>query len=238
MTDHTLDQNLIIIDHHIKRDVVKYLLTVPYARYSELRPKNIESNLFMYHLSQLVKQGLVEKTAKGYELTPYGKQIADRVSLESLKFRIQPKLITILTVQKPNGEWALIERTHQPFLNYCGFPSGKIHYGESLQESAEREMLEKTGLTGIELTLRGTYIMRYFSDKKVINHIVGYVFSGVAPKSATTNAKTDMFNSFWGSNDDLYKENSFKGHKEIINLLKKHKAGELFLSQDDFLSDF
>lgn len=239
MSDYVLDQHFSIADHFIKRDIIRHLLTVPSARYAQLRPKNLESNLFMYHLKQLMKDGIVEKTEDGsYTLTSYGLQMSDRISLESLKLRIQPKLITILVVQKPNGEHLLIERTHQPFLNFKGFPSGKIHYGESLQDAATRELSEKTGLTGIDLSLRGTYIMRYHKDDKIINHIIGYVFTGSAPASAKTNIANEMFNSFWGDESVLYAKTSFKGHKEIIELIKNTNKDQLFLAQDDFESDF
>lgn len=239
MSDYVLDQHFSIADHYIKRDIIRHLLTVPSARYAQLRPKNLESNLFMYHLKQLMKDGVVKKNDDGsYGLTSYGMQMSDRISLESLKLRIQPKLITILVVKNPKGEYALIERTHQPFLNYKGFPSGKIHYGEVLQDAARRELAEKTGLTDIELTLRGTYIMRYHKDKDIINHIIGYVFSGEAPENAETNVRTEMFNSFWGDNEVLYGATAFKGHKEIIELMENAKNGQLFLTQDDFESDF
>jgi predicted NUDIX family NTP pyrophosphohydrolase len=238
MTNQKIDQNFEIIDHHIKRGIIKHLLTVPSARYSELRPKNVESNLFMYHLQQLIKQGYVEKVDKSYQLTQLGKQMADRVSLDSLKFRIQPKLITILTIQRADGKWLLIERTHQPFLGYKGFPSGKIHYGEDLHTAAQRELEEKTGLTNVELTLRGNFIMRYSRDGQTVNHINGYVFSGQCPDGIDTNVRTDMFYSLWGDESGLFAERSFNGHKQILKLLQEYKPGDLFISENDFVSDF
>jgi ADP-ribose pyrophosphatase YjhB (NUDIX family) len=238
MKKNSIDHNFTIIDHHIKRDIVKYLLTVPSARYSELRPKNVESNLFMYHLQQLKKQGYVEKNGTSYELTQFGKQMADRLSLGSLKFRIQPKLITILAVQREDKKWLMIERTHQPFLGYKGFPSGKIHYGEDLKLAAERELQEKTGITNVPLTLRGNFIMRYSKDDDVVNHIIGYVFSGHCPKSTKTDIKTDMFYSLWGDESELFTKKSFNGHHQILDLLKNKSSDTFFISENDFISDF
>lgn len=238
MTKDSVDHNLDIIDHHIKRDIIKYLLTVPSARYSELRPKNTESNLFMYHLQKLIKQGYIAKINSRYELTRFGKQMADRISLTNLKLRVQPKIITILVVQRTDNKWLLIERTHQPFLGYKGFPSGKIHYGETLQSAADRELQEKAGIANIALTLRGNFIMRYSRDNEVVNHINGYVFSGECSDDVDTNIKTDMFYSLWGDESELFTTDSFKGHRQILDLLKKHTPDNPFISENDFISDF
>ena len=52
------------IKHHIERSIIAYLMTHEHARFSEMRPSNIDTNLFTYHLKILVKQGYIEKTEK------------------------------------------------------------------------------------------------------------------------------------------------------------------------------
>lgn len=223
--------------HHIQRAIVHKLLPVESARFSELKPKEMESNIFMYHLKQLISLGIVEKTEGGYALTSAGKHFVDRANIESLKIRIQPKLITIITLQRQDGKWLILERLHQPFLNFKGFPSGKVHYGETLQEAANRELKEKGNIVA-DLSMRGTFVMRYSSEGEIVNHIIGYVFGGKVPANTTAENSNEHYRSYWGDESDLFAEKNFKGHKEILDLLKKYKPGELFMSQIDFESDF
>jgi 8-oxo-dGTP diphosphatase len=48
-------------------------------------------------------------------------------------------------------EILLIERKYEPFKNSWAFPGGFIEMDEDLIDSAKRELLEETALTGIEL---------------------------------------------------------------------------------------
>lgn len=227
--------------HHIQKDILKKLISMPSARYAELRPKNIESNLFMYHLKQLIRSGYVEKTNTGYELTSQGKHFADRASLSSLKLRIQPKLITILAVQHKDGRWVLLERLHQPFIHSVGLPSGKIHYGEALQDAADRELKEKTNMSDVPLVLRGTFIMRFRLNGEVVNHIIGYVFSGKTTDSYKDGYSQPLYRSFYGSEADLLDNTNsprLKGHAELIKLMQDTPVGKLFFTELDFTSDY
>lgn len=226
------------IQHHIQRDIVRKLLLVPSARFSELKPKGLESNLFMYHVRQLMSSGYVSKAENGYELTAAGKSFAGRATLENLKLRVQPKQLTILMVRRVDGKWLLLERLHQPFLHFIGFPSGKIHFGEKLQQAAERELFEKTNIAGVPLQLRGNFIMRFGRHDEIVNHISGYVYSAEVPASFNTTYNTEMFRSYWGDEDDLFGQSCFSGHRELLQLLESHPAGTLFLEQCDFLSDY
>lgn len=226
-----------LIDHAIQKDIVRTLVTSSSARFSELKPKRIESNLFMYHLNQLVMRGVVLKDNASYSLTKTGKAFVDRVNLDKLVFRIQPKILTILTVKSKNGKWLLLERTHEPHMNRVGFPSGKIHFGEELQDAANRELLEKTGLVDLTLKLRGNVVMRFIdtATSQVMNHIIGYVFYAEISDMPELNPANEYWRSFWGDESQLLKGNVFKGHKDILNLLSDKKQ---FISYFDYESDF
>lgn len=226
------------IDHIIQRDIVAHLVTCEHARYSELKPKSIESNLFMYHLRRLIAQNMVAKTDEGYTLTRQGRHYVDRASLSSLKIRMQPKIITVLTVKRSDGKWLLLKRLHQPFLNYIGFPSGKVHYGETIDEAALRELKEKADINNVKLHLRGNLFMRFMAKEDsnlVVNHVCAYVFSGSVDETVTVTKESENFVTLWGEEQQIYQTPSFKGHEEILELLKQ---GELFIKNLDFESDF
>lgn len=226
------------IMHHIQRDLLRTLLFVPSARFKDLKPASMESNIFMYHLKMLIKNDYVEKTDDGYALTSMGKHYVDRANLESLHVRIQPKIITIVVLERADGKLAILERLHQPFIGFKGFPSGKVHYGESLLDAANRELQEKTGLTGIDLHLRGNFVMKFSRNNEVVNHIVGYVYYGNAPVAIDLAFTAPLFRSYWGDRQELRVDNRFKGHPEIFELLEKTPAGQLFIAEHEFTSAF
>ena len=49
--------------HFIQREILRKLLFTDIARFSELQIENVESNLVNFHISQLIKDGLVTKTS-------------------------------------------------------------------------------------------------------------------------------------------------------------------------------
>lgn len=134
------------ISHHIERNILAYLMTHEYARFRDLRPQGVETNLFSYHLKLLQKGDYVTKTDQGYTLSRRGLVYVDRVNAEKMRVRTQPKIITMLLVQDGYGKVLLQRRTKQPYINTWTLPYGKLHIDDlSVPEAARRESREKLG---------------------------------------------------------------------------------------------
>lgn len=119
-----------------------------YARFSEMRPKKVDTNLFTYHLKLLLKAEYVVKTELGYTLSAKGLVYVDRVSIDKMKLRTQPKIITMLLVQDGYGKVLLQKRTKQPYINTWTLPYGKFHIDDtSVLSAASREAKEKLHYT-------------------------------------------------------------------------------------------
>jgi ADP-ribose pyrophosphatase YjhB (NUDIX family) len=132
------------IKHHIERHVINYLMFHEYAKFSEMRPLRVDTNLFSYHLKLLIKDGYITKTDQGYTLSSKGLVYVDRVSSEKMKLRSQPKIITMLLVQDGYGKVLLHRRAKQPYINTWTLPYGKMHIDdESVLSAARRESIEK-----------------------------------------------------------------------------------------------
>lgn len=224
--------------HHIQKDILSRLLMVEVVRFKDLKPQGMESNIFMYHLKSLMKDSMVIKTDNGYSLTSKGKHFVDRSQLESLKTWVQPKIIVIIALQNTKGEYAILERLHQPFLGYKGFPSGKLHYGEPLSEAANRVMAEKVQIKDTQLLRIGTFIMRYKKEEEIVNHIIGYVFSGKLKTDEHIKASSKFFRCYWGDEEELYLDNRFGGHPELMKLIKTATHKQPFFIEKEFESNF
>lgn len=134
------------ITHHIARSIIAYLMTHEYARFSDMRPSKVDTNLFTYHLKLLVKQGYIAKTDHGYTLSSKGLVYVDRISTDKMRLRTQPKIITMLLVQDGYGKVLMQRRAKQPYINTWTLPYGKIHIDDaSVLAAAARESREKLG---------------------------------------------------------------------------------------------
>ncbi len=133
--------------HLYKSYILKKMLLGNVLRYRDLRPTNAEGNLFVHHLKNLIKKGFIEKTIGGYKLTAIGLRYVDKISLSRFKQRFQPKIVTIIIGKNSKKEYLLYVNKRQPFYGLIGFPYGKIHFGETLIEAANRELKEKSGFS-------------------------------------------------------------------------------------------
>lgn len=160
-----------IISHHIERSILLKLATQEYARFRDLRPKRVETNLFSYHLKSLVTSGYVKKTDTGYTLSTKGLIYVDRVSIvDKMLPRTQPKIITMLLVQNSLGEVLLQKRGKQPYINTWTLPYGKLHIDDgSVIQAAIREFGEKLAYT--------PDVIRHVGDCYIVVEQQGYIIS-------------------------------------------------------------
>lgn len=216
--------------HDIQKYIIKQLIHGNVCRYRDIKPKDVEGNLFMYHLRRLMREGLVDKTEKGYQLTRKGLQMVDTLSLKSMSPRIQPKIVTLVACQNPSGQWLLYRRTKQPFYGKIGFPYGKIHMGEQIQTAAERELKEKTGLES-ELKHVGDAYLTVRDDDSLITHMLFHVFHGTNTVGELL-TDTEIGECFWSSEGSIELEELMPGFLEIIRLI--HKENKHFFTELNF----
>lgn len=124
--------------HHIQRHILKLLIGNTSQRYSQLRPKQVEPNQFVYHLKQLIKEDLVAKCGEGYELTARGRSFADKLDHAAfvMPWETQPRVVLFLAVRAADGRWLLLKRDKQPTIGRIGFISTDMAVGEPIAETA------------------------------------------------------------------------------------------------------
>lgn len=217
-----------MIEHHIQIDILNRLSRAPSLRFSQLKPKELQANLFMYHLKQLIKSGYVEKTAHSYQLAPLGLTYVDSLSLTNGKPRKQPKVISILAVRNEDGSWLLGRRKLQPYIGQWMFLSGKQHFGESSEEHMQRELLEKVRVN-IPLERVGLVDIRISRGGHTISHAIGHVYTGIAPTQAVP-TETEQHIYEW-HHELPDSQLLMPGTKELFEILAKNER-QFFVSVD------
>lgn len=211
-----------VMTHIIQKEILARLITHPYLRFSELKPKHIESNHFMYHLKSLMKDGLVVKNDEGlYLLSAEGKQLADNMSLETYKPRKQPNIVTLITCQNEKGQWLVYKRARQPLIDQVGFVYGKIHLGETISEAAHRELKEKSGLQ-CQLTHKGDGYITIYESGEPVSQILFHLFYGKNPYGEITSTKKPG-KAFWAWQEEFGHEPYMVSMSELARLAKESK---------------
>lgn len=172
------------LQHHIQRHIMSHLMHHEVARFRDLRPPRVDTNLFSYHLKLLQKSHFVDKTDSGYTLGHSGLLYVDRVTVEKMRVRTQPKIITMLLVQDGYGKVLLQKRDKQPYINTWTLPYGKLHIDDqSVLVAARRESNEKLQFDPHKLQHVGDCYIRVIHDEQIdsatLVHVVRFATDAV-----------------------------------------------------------
>lgn len=215
--------------HRLQQHILGRLIRHETQRYADLKPHEVEGNLFMYHLRQLMKAGWVGKREDGlYELTADGQHYADTLSLKTFSPRVQPRLVTLMVCRDADGRYLFFRRRRQPLLGMAGFPYGKIHLGESIGDAAARELREKTGLAA-ELTHRGDGYVTIYHDEQLISQILFHLFYGENPTGKLL-PDTTAGKPFWASESEI-NDGFMPSVRDLLTLLGETPPGERFFTE-------
>jgi len=141
----------------LKHTILNKLMFVPSATYGELHAVTGNHDLFNYHLRELVNRGLVAKEKSTYSLTGQGRQ---QVALmeEDGKYQKQFKVGMFIDLfRKYKGKWQmyLYKRLKHPHYGYIGDITGKLKWGESLEDNLKRELQEELDIVPTKYDIAG-----------------------------------------------------------------------------------
>lgn len=213
--------------HDAQVSILRELLFHPSAGFAKLqRPTGLTSDHFNFHIGRLVELGLVEKKSGGaYQLTQLGKEYANRLDTDNNTVERQPKTAVILAVERQGEkggiEYVFQERLKNPYYGFWGLPTGKVRWGETILQTAERELMEEAGLTA-DFRIAGVYHEQVLSEESgdMLEDKIFFVAHG-------TNPQGDLLKTFegganeWLSFDEAYKKakkfDSFKMELDILH---------------------
>lgn len=218
--------------HRLQQHILSQLILHSESRYADLKPADVEGNLFMYHLKCLMKDGLVHKIEGGhYELTSEGKIYADQLSLKTYTPRAQPRIVTLLAVEDGEGQWLMYQRKRQPLINMIGFPYGKIHLGETVVQAAARELAEKTGMSADLHHIGDGYAITR-EEEVPVSQIMFHFFYGTHPRGELSSG-TSAGKPVWMGQNELNGPNIIPNVTKFLDLIRKYSGQRFFVEFDD-----
>ncbi|HET8709708.1 MAG TPA: NUDIX domain-containing protein [Candidatus Saccharimonadales bacterium] len=136
-----------MLEHHIQREIL-HNVVLGKTHFAEMQPAGVASNLYNYHLHQLLVQKLLIKNGDGsYELTERGKQEGIHLGVKPAVASAEAHSVILLAVRRDDGAWLLRKRLAQPNIGLIGFVHGEPVADEPVTETAKRRLQGKTGLT-------------------------------------------------------------------------------------------
>ena len=144
--------------------ILTHLLFNPNSRFKEINVDKQGTDAFSYHVNVLIGLGLIRKEGQFYTLTKEGKITASKLDTDKHKFEKQPKVSVVVIPHKViDGiqKFVIHQRKKEPYYDYLGFITGKVKWGETLEEASERELQEEIGISGKHRFCYGIHEMVY-----------------------------------------------------------------------------
>ncbi len=123
--------------------------------------------------------------------------------------------LVILTVRENLLQVLVIERGIPPYLGQSALPGGFVRDGEDLQYTAERELVEETGLDGRALHLEQLYTYGT-PDRDPRGRVVSVAYLAIAPNLPIPAAGTDASGARWAPVDAVRTRLAFD-HTRIVD---------------------
>lgn len=217
-----------IILHPIQSQILKSLIFKAGESFNKLNENKISTDSFAFHLKSLVEAGLVKQEKSRYFLTQIGKEFAGRLDVDSAQVMLEKQAkisvaVVGVRVAKGQKQYLVQKRLKQPYFGYHGFVTGKIKWGEIVEQAAKREFMEETGLTG-KFYLNGIkHKMDYDANEKLLEDKFFFMFK-VTDTKGTLAEKIEGGENFWLIEKEILAlPKLFDGVGDIINTLKKDK---------------
>lgn len=207
--------------HETQVAIMRHLLFTKEASFTDIqKTTNLTSDHFNFHVKKLVDEGYVEKQERGYRLTRKGKEYANRMDTDENEIEKQPKISIAITLERKgedgSREFLFQQRKKNPYYDFWGRVGGKMRWGETIIDAANRELKEETGLEA-DFEYRLLYHKRDF-DKKTRKLLEDKIFLCVYANSY----RGELVECFEGG------VNRWMTHEEFAKQPKR------FTSVDDF----
>lgn len=201
------------------------LATAESKRYGQLKPSDLDGNVFGYHLKSLLVDNYVSKTIDGhYTLTSKGK---DYIVHRYENPLLQAHSIYLIALSQ-GDKWLLRERLIQPLIGMSGFVHGEPVPGESILETAQRRLTTKTGITA-NLRIHSSGLVAIMRGDKLESYSNTIIVVGETSQDITIE-KDETGRNYWLSAAELTSKNVLPSCNDIVNRITGNDASSFDLS--------
>lgn len=198
--------------HELQNRLLKKLSQTRRARFNDLLIEGLASEHMNYHLKKLIDYGLVAKNGS-YHLTDQGKDYVNLMDDEVEMIERQPKTSVLIRVIRKNQagdiEHLCSRRLKQPYLGKVGKIGGKVRFGETIQQAAQRELFEETGLQAKEFFLEEIFHkLRHRENGEFVQDVIFYCLL-VKEVHGELIEKTDWQENFWVTSDEVFNSGKY-----------------------------
>lgn len=190
-----------MLEHHIQKEILQRLV-LGHSRFSELNPSGLDSNLYNYHLHQLIAHDYVEKSAdKNYLLTEKGKAEGIHLKLNEKERLAQAHTILLLLVRDKTGRYLLRRRSAHPMFGKVGFIHGEPKADELLIDTAKRVFDRRTGMDA-DFKVSGSGFIRIFIADRLESFTSFTLLTAVLHDTALKRTDDETGTNFWTETPD------------------------------------
>lgn len=199
--------------HPFQKELIHKLASVDKARFNDLLIDGLESEHMNYHLKKLLALKFVRKLDDLYLLTNIGKDYLNLLDDQVKIIEKQPKTSVLLHVirkdRKGKVEQLVSRRSIHPYMGKVGRLTGKVRFGETMKEAAERELYEETGLKAESFILEEVYHkIRLDQNNIAVQDVLFYRFF-ITGISGSFIKRTPVQENLWVRSEDWYKYDLF-----------------------------
>ncbi len=215
--------------HKVQTHILKILMFKPQARFADLNYLKLSTDHFAFHVKSLLEAELIVKSSEGlYSLTNTGKEFANRFDMDSQNIAVerQAKIGVLICCLEQTGSqtrYLVQQRLKQPYFGFYGFLTGKAKWGETIIETAKRELEEETGLSGSLKLVGVKHKMDYSKENELLEDKHFFVFR-------VDDTKGGLLKDFKGGKNIWLTEEKilalpdlFDGVKETIDMVQANK---------------
>lgn len=215
--------------HPIQIGILRVLMYQEEARFSDLNPERIPTDHFNFHVKKLLELGFIEKTEQNlYRLTPKGKEFTNRFDTDQRKplLERQAKIGVLVACVKGEGnsqKYLIQHRLKQPYYGFYGLISGKVRWGETIAETAARELKEEAGVSATMELVGIEHKIDYSTQGELLEDKYFYIFKA-------TEAKGDLQERFeggknvWLAKNEIFKlPDLFSDVKEVLEIVDRNQ---------------
>ncbi len=221
-----------------REKIFEFFIKNKKLKFSDIeKMSGLRSNYLSYHLEKMLNDEVIEKVDDYYKLTKKSEELIPFFA--NFTNKEVGVLTVVLSAIIKDNKICLIKREKRPYKGYWGLVGGKLKNGESIKDTALREVKEETNLDCAFNKIHNVIHERLYEDEKA-KHSFVFFLTSLKPVSEKI-ISSDEGKVKWFDLKLLNKEEIIPSDYFMISELLSHNNSPIQLlmtEKDEKLLDF